>query len=338
LPVTVRSARLPGACAAGGFAARQEHGMFERFTDRARRVVVVAQEESGKLGHNYIGTEHILLGILGAGGDAVSVLESLGISPAAVRQQVEETIGRGSHEASGHSPFTPRAKKVLEFSLREALQLGHNYIGTEHILLGLLREGEGVAARVLAQLGAELDRTREQVSEQLQGQPGAESGAYARPPRRGEPAGGLDAIRDRLDAITAQLASIVTKLGIGGEPGPEAAPGAGPEAAPGPGPDPEPMPEVLRQLDQRVDEIRAEKEAAIDAQEFERAVTLRNEERELRARRDVERELWLVATEHRSPVITASAAELDRLHRMVSRLQAQLRRHGIEPEAEAEAE
>jgi ATP-dependent Clp protease ATP-binding subunit ClpA len=312
--------------------------MFERFTDRARRVVVVAQEESGKLGHNYIGTEHILLGILGTGGDAVSVLESLGISPAAVRQQVEETIGRGSHEASGHSPFTPRAKKVLEFSLREALQLGHNYIGTEHILLGLLREGEGVAARVLAQLGAELDRTREQVSEQLQGQPGAEPGAYARPLRRPEPAGGLDAIRDRLDAITAQLTSIVTKLGIGGEPGagPEAAPGTGPEAAPGAGPEAEPMPEELRQLDQRVDQIRAEKEAAIDAQEFERAVTLRNEERELRAERDIERELWLVATENRRSVTAASAAELHRLHRVVSRLQAQLRRHGIEPEAEAE--
>ena len=130
--------------------------MFERFTDRARRVVVVAQEEAGKLGHNYIGTEHLLLGILGTnGGVAVSVLESLDISQSVIRQQVEESTGRGSHRPSGHIPFTPRAKKVLEFSLRESLDLGHNYIGTEHLLLGLIREGEGVAARVLTGLGAD---------------------------------------------------------------------------------------------------------------------------------------------------------------------------------------
>ena len=128
--------------------------MFERFTDRARRVVVLAQEEARMLNHNYIGTEHILLGLIHEGeGVAAKALESLGISLEAVRQQVEEIIGQGQQAPSGHIPFTPRAKKVLELSLREALQLGHNYIGTEHILLGLIREGEGVAAQVLVQAG-----------------------------------------------------------------------------------------------------------------------------------------------------------------------------------------
>ena len=126
--------------------------MFERFTDRARRVVVLAQEEARMLSHNYIGTEHILLGLIHEGeGVAAKALESLGISLEAVRAQVEEIIGQGQQAPSGHIPFTPRAKKVLELSLREALQLGHNYIGTEHILLGLIREGEGVAAQVLQQ-------------------------------------------------------------------------------------------------------------------------------------------------------------------------------------------
>ena len=131
--------------------------MFERFTDRARRVVVLAQEEARLLNHNYIGTEHILLGLIHEGeGVAAKALESLGISLEAVRSQVEEIIGQGGSSPSGHIPFTPRAKKVLELSLREALQLGHNYIGTEHILLGLIREGEGVAAQVLVKLGADL--------------------------------------------------------------------------------------------------------------------------------------------------------------------------------------
>ena len=126
--------------------------MFERFTDRARRVVVLAQEEARLLNHNYIGTEHILLGLIHEGeGVAAKALESLGISLEAVRSQVEEIIGQGGSSPSGHIPFTPRAKKVLELSLREALQLGHNYIGTEHILLGLIREGEGVAAQVLVE-------------------------------------------------------------------------------------------------------------------------------------------------------------------------------------------
>jgi ATP-dependent Clp protease ATP-binding subunit ClpC len=151
--------------------------VFERFTDRARRVVVLAQEEARQLSHSYIGTEHVLLGLIHEGeGVAAKALESLGISLEAVRGQVEEIIGRGGSAPSGHIPFTPRAKKVLELSLREALQLGHNYIGTEHILLGLIREGEGVAAQVLVKLGADLSRVRQTVIQLLSGYQGPQGG------------------------------------------------------------------------------------------------------------------------------------------------------------------
>jgi ATP-dependent Clp protease ATP-binding subunit ClpC len=144
--------------------------VFERFTDRARRVVVFAQEEARLLNHNYIGTEHLLLGLLREGdGVASKALESLGISLDEVRGQVEEIIGQGAEAPTGHIPFTPRAKKVLELSLREALQLSHNYIGTEHILLGLAREGEGVAAQVLVKQGATLDAVRTAVLRMLEG-------------------------------------------------------------------------------------------------------------------------------------------------------------------------
>jgi ATP-dependent Clp protease ATP-binding subunit ClpC len=146
--------------------------VFERFTDRGRRVVVLAQEESRMLNHNYIGTEHILLGLVHEGGGVAALaLEKLDISIDAVRQQVGEIIGQGQAAPTGHIPFTPRAKKVLELSLREALQLGHNYIGTEHILLGLIREGEGVAAQVLQKLGADLNRVRQTVIQLLSGYP-----------------------------------------------------------------------------------------------------------------------------------------------------------------------
>ncbi len=149
--------------------------MFERFTDRARRVVVLAQEEAKMLNHNYIGTEHILLGLIHEGeGVAAKALEALNISLDAVREQVQDIIGQGQQQPTGHIPFTPRAKKVLELSLREALQLGHNYIGTEHILLGLIREGEGVAAQVLVKLGADLNRVRQQVIQLLSGYQGKE--------------------------------------------------------------------------------------------------------------------------------------------------------------------
>ncbi len=165
--------------------------MFERFTDRARRVVVLAQEEARLLNHNYIGTEHILLGLIHEGeGVAAKALEGLGISLEGVRSQVVEIIGQGSQAPSGHIPFTPRAKKVLELSLREALQLGHNYIGTEHILLGLIREGEGVAAQVLQKLGAELHKVRQTVIQLLSGVSGEEESGSSHPSSSSRSSGG----------------------------------------------------------------------------------------------------------------------------------------------------
>jgi len=202
--------------------------MFERFTDRARRVVVLAQEEARFLNHNYIGTEHILLGLTHQG-VAAEALQSLGISLEAVRAQVEEIIGRGVQEPVGHIPFTPRAKKVLELSLREALQLGHNYIGTEHILLGLIREGEGVAAQVLVKLGADLSRVRQQVIQLLSSYAGGEAAA--------EQAGA----RTRLVPMT--------------------------------------VPEDLREAEEQLAQVRREKKAAIDTEDFEQAAALRDAER-----------------------------------------------------------
>jgi hypothetical protein len=170
--------------------------MFERFTDRARRVVVLAQEEAKELNHNYIGTEHILLGLIHEGeGVAAKALEALGISLDEVREQVKDIIGMGQQQPTGHVPFTPRARKVLELALREALQLGHNYIGTEHILLGLIREGEGVGAQVLIKLGGDLNRVRQVVIQLLSGYAGKggeivepeESAGDAAPPIEGMP-------------------------------------------------------------------------------------------------------------------------------------------------------
>src|SRR5690348_2499671 len=180
--------------------------MFERFTDRARRVVVLAQEEARMLNHNYIGTEHILLGLIHEGeGVAAKALESLGISLEGVRQQVEEIIGQGQQAPSGHIPFTPRAKEVLELSLREALQLGHNYIGTEHILLGLIREGEGVAAQVLVKLGADLNRVRQQVIQLLSGYQGKEPAAPGSS-SSGEAAPSTSLVLDQFGRNLTQLA------------------------------------------------------------------------------------------------------------------------------------
>jgi ATP-dependent Clp protease ATP-binding subunit ClpA len=145
--------------------------MFERFTDRARRVVVISQEEARKLQHNYIGTEHLLLGLLAVrGGVAYKILDRFGMSSDGVREEVVARVGTGTATMSGHIPFTPRAKKILELALREALQLGHNYIGTEHILLGLVREGEGVGALIITAHGADLDQLRDAVIEILPAQ------------------------------------------------------------------------------------------------------------------------------------------------------------------------
>jgi ATP-dependent Clp protease ATP-binding subunit ClpA len=249
--------------------------MFERFTDRARRVVVLAQEEARLLNHNYVGTEHILLGLIQESqGVAAKALESLGISLEAVRAQVEEIIGQGQSAPTGHIPFTPRAKKVLELSLREAKQLGHDYIGTEHILLGLIREGEGVAAQVLVRLGGDLSRVRQQVVQLL--------GGYA--------VGGEEAVaRARLVRMT--------------------------------------VPEEFREAEEQLAQVRRQKEAAIDAEEFERAAGLRDQERQLLARVAEQEQAWTAGVD-----LGAVIQENQHLHREVERLRELLGRHGIEPD------
>jgi ATP-dependent Clp protease ATP-binding subunit ClpC len=251
-----------------------EGKLFERFTDRARRVVVLAQEEARLLNHNYIDTEHLLLGLIHEGeGVAATALESLGISLEAVRAQVEEIIGQGERAPTGHIPFTPRAKKVLELSLREALQLGHNYIGTEHILLGLVREGEGVAAQVLVRLGADLSRVRQQVIWVLSGAAaGLEAGAGTRPVR-----------------MT--------------------------------------MPADLLVLVEEFTQVRRKKEAALEAQDFERVAALRDAEQQLLRRLARRERAWTAGVD-----LEAVIQENQRLHREAERLVELLRRHGIEPD------
>ncbi len=207
--------------------------MFERFTNRARRVVVLAQEEARLLSHNYIGTEHLLLGILAEGeGTAFRALDELGLTLELARHQVEGIIGSGQNAMSGHIPFTPRAKKVLELSLREALQLGHNYIGTEHILLGILREGDGVGAQVLTRLGDDLSVVRMHVIRLAPRSGEAPAETLDVPPRRtriARQSGELALLAD----ISARLANIEAHLGIARPPFPPTAgtggeePGAG---------------------------------------------------------------------------------------------------------------
>jgi len=200
--------------------------MFERFTERARRVVVHAQEEARELDHNYIGTEHLLLGLLREPESvAGQALRDLGISLESAREQVIQIIGRGTEAPAGHIPFTPRAKKVLELSLREALQLGHNYIGTEHILLGMIREGDGVAAQVLTTLGGTLERVRDKVIELAPAGTGEsaeategteESIELTAAQLRRVGLGGrmeLETVRRRLAAIDERLAVIAERLG-----------------------------------------------------------------------------------------------------------------------------
>ena len=274
--------------------------MVERFTDRARRVVVLAQEEARMLDHNYIGTEHILLGLIGEGeGVAAKALESLGISLEAVRQEVEEIIGRGQQAPPGHIAFTPRAKKVLELALREAQQLGHNYVGTEHILLGLIREGEGVAAQVLVKLGADLERVRQQVIQLLHGHQGKQPVDDGR--RRGKRARArlMDDALARIEALDRRLAAMERWVGMR--------------------PD-------LDDVDQEIAQVRRDKEAAIDTQEFEAAAALRDKEKELLAARASREKEWAAATGDRPSL----AAEFARANAELERLRATLLRHGLE--------
>ena len=275
--------------------------MFERFSERARRVVVLAQEEARMLNHNYIGTEHILLGLIHEGdGGAARSLESLGISLDAVRQQVEEIIGRGQQAPSGHIPFTPRAKKVLELSLREALQLGHGYIGTEHILLGLLREGDGVAAQVLVTLGADLNRVLRQVIQLLhgyQGQDVGSAGSHLRERARAVLPDGALAWFDALDLRLTALERWVS------------------------------MQPDLEGLDQQIARVRQEMEAAAARQDSQAATALRDKEKQLLADRADREKEWAGSAAGRRTV----ARELDRLNTELERLRATLREHGIEP-------
>ena len=272
--------------------------MFERFTDRARRVVVLAQDEARRLDHNYIGTEHILLGLIHEGqGVAARALTSLGISLEAVRQQVEEIIGRGQQTPSGHIPFTPRAKKVLELSLRESLQLGHSYIGTEHILLGLLREGDGVAAQVLVRLGADLNLVRHQVIQLVHGHQ-AEEPVSARSAERELR---LPEVEARLEAIEQRLTAIEQRVG------------AGPETS---------------ELDEQIAQVRGEKESAIEAQDFEQATSLRGREKELLASKAAQRKQWTAG----HPTLPDLAERVQQLADEVERLRGPLRQHGIDPQ------
>ena len=190
--------------------------MFERFTDQARQVVVQAQEEARTLGHNYIGTEHILLGLLGEpGGLAAQALSSLEISRDAAREQIVEIVGTGAGQQSGHIPVTPRTKKVLELSLREAQRLGDDHIGTEHILLGLAREADGVGAQILARQGANPDRVRAQVMATVRAGPPEELRRVSVGRMTGggmPPVPGSRAVLSRLDEIAARLTAIENLL------------------------------------------------------------------------------------------------------------------------------
>jgi ATP-dependent Clp protease ATP-binding subunit ClpA len=240
--------------------------MFERFTDRSRRVVVLAQEEARMLNHNYIGTEHILLALIREdGGVAAQALGSLGITEEAARQQVEEIVGRGQQDPQrGHIPFTPRAKKTLQLSMREAIALGHAYIGTEHILLGLVREDDGAAVRVLSGLGVDPNRVRQQVIQLVSARRIQEEPGTGRAAGRGKRKL-LSELRGRLDSLDWRLSVLEQRVGTS--------------------PD-------LAQLDQEIIQVRSDKESAIDAQDFENAAVLRDREQHLLGDKAARQQEW----------------------------------------------
>ncbi len=280
--------------------------MFERLTDRARRVIELAQEEARMLSHNYIGTEHLLLGLIHEGeGVAAEVLESLGIGLGAARLRIEEIIGQGQQPPSGHIPFTPRAKKVLQLARREALAMGHSYTGTEHILLGLVREGRGVAAQVLADLGLDLNQVRHQVIRLLADRQG-EDGRAA---RRFVKAGGqqprlLPEMLERVDSIDSQLSAIGQRLGAGPDTG---------------------------DLDQQISQARRGKEAAAGEEDYESAAALRDRERQLLTDKTARQQEWAAA--HLD--LASLTAQLHGLGEEVGQLRDLLRQQGIDPQAGA---
>jgi hypothetical protein len=292
--------------------------MFERFTNQSRRVVVLAQEEARMLNHNYIGTEHLLLGLLHEGkGSAAQVMTAMDITLGAARDQVVASIGRGQEQQSGHIPFTPRAKKSLELSLREALQLGDGYIGTGHLLLGLIRQNDNTAVKMLGTLGADLNDLRTRVTQELRDHP--EEGKDAPPVERERQELKVylhDTVQGLLDTIDDRLSAIERHLGIT-----------------------RPVSAALRALDERIAQVRRDKQAAIDVQDFERAVALRDAEKQLieeLARASQEAAAAGAAARDAETADGAEKAdgadELERLQARVTRLEEQLREHGRDPE------
>jgi hypothetical protein len=336
--------------------------MFERFTNQSRRVVVLAQQEARTLNHNYIGTEHLLLGLLHEGkGAAAKTLEGTGITLDAARDQVVSIVGRGQQEPSGHIPFTPRAKKSLELSLREALQLGDGYIGTGHLLLGVFREGDNVAIKVLGALGADLKDLRARVVRELRDHPeeardaasasasaSASALALAEQERQNLRVVLRDQVREVLDTIDDRLGAIEQHLGIT-----------------------QPAAVELRSLDERLAQVRRDKQVAIDVQNFAEAAALRDTEKQLiRERERVGGELAAARAADAAGsgavgsgadvaegdvahagvagadvagadvagvagvagVADAGTEELTRLRDRVARLEARLREHGLDPD------
>jgi ATP-dependent Clp protease ATP-binding subunit ClpA len=244
--------------------------MFERFTERARSVVVQAQVEARELGHRHIGTEHLLLGVIQQGeGLAIRVLISLNVDSQAMADQVKELVGHGENPLppSGHIPFTPPAKKTLELALREALQLKHDYIGSEHILLGLIAEGQGPAYQVLTANGVDLDTARAEVTKQLGDPNRSITVRRTRVQIRDMPAANTDF---ELRRLSRRLATIEARLGI----------------------ETTPAEKQLLELEAELDKVRRDKVAAIDAQDFEAAAGLRAEEKRLTARRAEVKLAW----------------------------------------------
>jgi ATP-dependent Clp protease ATP-binding subunit ClpC len=279
--------------------------MFERFTDQARRVVTLAQEEARMLRHNRIGTEHLLLGLIQVDdGVAAQALESLGISLAAVREQVEETIGQGRWAPPVNIPYAPQAKKVLDMSLREALALGHHTIGTEHILLGLIRDGEGPAAQVLDTLGADLSGVRQQVLRLLQDaaeqeQRNGAAALHAGPADAGD-RGLLSEAIARFESMDSRLSAVEQRVGTGPDVG---------------------------DLDQQIAQARREKDSAARAEDYETAAALRDRERHLLGEKASRQQEWATAQLD----LPSLAEGLQRLSGEVERLRRLLRQQGIEP-------
>jgi len=287
--------------------------MFERFTDQARRVLVLAQEEARIRDCRRVGTEHLLLGLIHEReGMAAEALESMGISLEAVRGKIEEITGQSQEMSGDYHQYTLRAKKALDLSRREALQLGHNHIGTEHILLSLIREGEGPAAQVLLELGADLGRVRQQVIELLartqaevqaeeeEEEPSAEHAA----PRPSLTSVGENAvlaeILSRIEDMDSRLVAVEQQMG--------------------PGPD-------LRELDRQITQARQAKESAAGAEDYENAVALRNKERQLVADKAARQKEW--ATSHLD--LPSLAEGLHLLSDEVGRLRGLLTQQGLAP-------